>query len=138
MPVQPCANSELSRVSAFFGNPGLTAKITLGSRQNIFQGSQPKHDAVPQSIAAPPASQVASLREQGRRFVCVGVVLSASQLRSVGTVLWDARDVAVYFKVSRSWVYRAAETGRIPCVRVLGSLLRFEPDAIKAILGKGR
>lgn len=45
--------------------------------------------------------------------------------------LWDANDVARYLKVSRSWVYHRAEAGLLPYLRV-GSLLRFEPGAIRA------
>jgi excisionase family DNA binding protein len=47
---------------------------------------------------------------------------------------WDVKDVAAYFKCSRSWVYKAAEKGWLPCERY-GSLLRFDPDAIRS-LGK--
>jgi excisionase family DNA binding protein len=45
--------------------------------------------------------------------------------------LWDAQDVAAYLKVSRSWVYKAAEEATIPCVRV-GANLRFDPAVIRA------
>jgi excisionase family DNA binding protein len=45
--------------------------------------------------------------------------------------LWDAQDVARYLKVSRSWVYHQAEAGLLPHLRV-GSLLRFDPDTIRA------
>lgn len=44
--------------------------------------------------------------------------------------LWDARDVARYLKVSRSWVYQRAESGDLPCLRV-GGCLRFEPEEIR-------
>jgi excisionase family DNA binding protein len=44
---------------------------------------------------------------------------------------WDVRDVAAYLKCSRSWVYKAAEKGWLPCERY-GGLLRFDPDAIRA------
>jgi excisionase family DNA binding protein len=55
---------------------------------------------------------------------------------SVGTdegnpALWDVADVATYLKVSRSWVYHQAESGRMPYFRI-GNLLRFEPEDIKA------
>jgi len=46
--------------------------------------------------------------------------------------LWDAKDVAAYLKVSRSWVYHRAEAGLLPCVRI-GSLLRFEPETIRRL-----
>lgn len=45
--------------------------------------------------------------------------------------LWDARDVAAYLKCSTSFVYKAAEDGRLPCVRI-GSMLRFVPDIVRA------
>lgn len=45
--------------------------------------------------------------------------------------LWDARDVATFLKVSRSWVYQRTERGALPCLRV-GGLVRFEPAAIRA------
>jgi excisionase family DNA binding protein len=45
--------------------------------------------------------------------------------------LWDAKDVASYLKVSRSWVYHRAEGGELPCLRI-GGLLRFDPEAVRA------
>jgi excisionase family DNA binding protein len=45
--------------------------------------------------------------------------------------LWTATDVALYLKVSRSWVYHRAESGELPYVRV-GGLIRFQPSAIRA------
>jgi hypothetical protein len=45
--------------------------------------------------------------------------------------LWDANDVALYLKASRSWVYQKAEAGVLPSLRVVG-LLRFNPDAVRA------
>jgi excisionase family DNA binding protein len=45
--------------------------------------------------------------------------------------LWDARDVARYLKVSRSWVYQHAEDGTLPSVRIHG-LRRFVPEQIRA------
>lgn len=55
--------------------------------------------------------------------------------REVSQALWDARDVAAFFKASRNWVYQQAELGKIPCVRI-GGLLRFDPEKIKA-MGNG-
>jgi excisionase family DNA binding protein len=50
--------------------------------------------------------------------------------------LWDARDVAAYLKVSRSWVYQHAEDGTLPSVKV-GGLVRFLPEQIRAyVLGE--
>jgi len=45
--------------------------------------------------------------------------------------LWGVAEVALFLRVSRSWVYQAAASGTLPCIR-LGALLRFEADAIKA------
>lgn len=45
--------------------------------------------------------------------------------------LWDAKDVARFFRASRSWVYHQAEAGVLPYVRVVG-LLRFDPAQIRA------
>ncbi len=45
--------------------------------------------------------------------------------------LLDAADVARLLKTSRSWVYKAAESGTLPVVRI-GALLRFRPEAIRA------
>lgn len=44
--------------------------------------------------------------------------------------LWDVKDVALYLRASKSWVYKAAEKGAIPSIRV-GALLRFSPSAIR-------
>lgn len=46
-------------------------------------------------------------------------------------VLWDPNDVARYLKVSRSWVYQKACSGKLPVLRIEG-LLRFQPERIKA------
>jgi excisionase family DNA binding protein len=45
-------------------------------------------------------------------------------------VLWDATEVARRLGVSRATVYRKVEAGKLPYVRVFGTVLRFEPDAI--------
>lgn len=45
--------------------------------------------------------------------------------------LWDARGVARYLKVSRSWVYQKAEAGLLPYLKV-GGLVRFVPERIRA------
>jgi excisionase family DNA binding protein len=49
-------------------------------------------------------------------------------------MLWTAREVATYLRASISWVYKAAERGELPCIR-LGAMLRFNPSAILAWLG---
>ena len=53
------------------------------------------------------------------------------EVEETGDGLWDAKDVAQYLKVSRSWVYHRAESGLLPCLRV-GGLLRFDPQAIRS------
>jgi len=52
-------------------------------------------------------------------------------------VLWDAKDVARYVKGSVSWVYKAAESGNLPSVRI-GSMLRFEPAAVRSFVRNPR
>lgn len=50
--------------------------------------------------------------------------------------LWDARDVARYLKVSRSWVYQKAEAGLLPHLKV-GGLVRFVPERVRAYALEG-
>jgi excisionase family DNA binding protein len=45
--------------------------------------------------------------------------------------LWTTTEVARYLRTSRSWVYQATASGRIPSVRV-GHLRRFDPVKIRA------
>jgi len=45
--------------------------------------------------------------------------------------LLDARGAASYLHLSVSWVYKAAERGELPRIRI-GSALRFEPEALRA------
>jgi excisionase family DNA binding protein len=49
--------------------------------------------------------------------------------------LWTVREVAAFLRASTSWVYKAAERGDLPCIR-LGALLRFRPSAIQEHLEK--
>ncbi|MGC4120422.1 MAG: helix-turn-helix domain-containing protein [Myxococcales bacterium] len=52
--------------------------------------------------------------------------------------LWTIEDVATYLKASKSWVYHAAQSGRLPSIRVIRNL-RFSPEAIKAFaLGQSK
>lgn len=44
--------------------------------------------------------------------------------------LWKVDDVARYLAMSRSYIYKEAEAGRLPCFRI-GAALRFEPPAIR-------
>ena len=43
--------------------------------------------------------------------------------------LMDARAAASYLGLSLSWVYKAAERGELPCVRI-GAALRFDRQAL--------
>lgn len=56
-----------------------------------------------------------------------------SALNSPGVLepLLDARDAAAYLNLSVSWVYKAAERGELPCLRI-GSALRFEPESLRS------
>ena len=45
--------------------------------------------------------------------------------------LWTTVEVARYLKTSRSWVYQATASGRLPSIRV-GHLRRFDPAKIRA------
>lgn len=44
--------------------------------------------------------------------------------------LWTVDDVARFARCSKSWIYKAAERGEVPCLRV-GSMLRFEPNVVR-------
>lgn len=47
--------------------------------------------------------------------------------------LWTAADVARFLNASQSYVYKAAEAGRLPCLRI-GAMLRFDPARIRALV----
>lgn len=51
--------------------------------------------------------------------------------RRAEQTLRDVHDVSRYLKASVSWVYKAAERGDLPCVRI-GGLLRFDAQAVRA------
>lgn len=53
-----------------------------------------------------------------------------SRTSGAGEPLWSVKDVALYLRASKSWVYKAAEKKLIPSVRV-GALLRFDPETIR-------
>jgi excisionase family DNA binding protein len=44
--------------------------------------------------------------------------------------LMTAEDVAAYMQVSRSMVYKLAESAQLPCLRI-GACLRFEPSIVQ-------
>jgi hypothetical protein len=74
----------------------------------------------------------ADRRRENRRRALQGA-RPADEPVSPAKSLWDARDVAIFLKASRNWVYLQAELGKIPYVR-LGGLLRFDPEKIKALV----
>ena len=45
--------------------------------------------------------------------------------------LWTVADVAAYVRCSKSLIYKLAERGELPSLRI-GALLRFEPGAVRA------
>lgn len=49
---------------------------------------------------------------------------------SAPEALWKVADVARFLSMSTSWVYKEAEAGRLPCVRI-GASLRFSPEVIR-------
>lgn len=51
--------------------------------------------------------------------------------------LWTVDDVAGYLRASKSYVYKAAEKGLLPCRRV-GMLLRFVPGEVRAWVEEAR
>ncbi|WP_235969504.1 helix-turn-helix domain-containing protein [Anaeromyxobacter diazotrophicus] len=60
-----------------------------------------------------------------------GAAVQSSQGDNENEPLWDARDVAGFLKVSRSWVYSHTEDGTLPSVRI-GGLRRFIPAHIRS------
>jgi excisionase family DNA binding protein len=44
--------------------------------------------------------------------------------------LWRVQDVARSLNASRSWVYKQAQEGDLPSLRI-GGLLRFDPEAVR-------
>lgn len=48
--------------------------------------------------------------------------------------LWTVRDVARALSVSKQWVYKHAELGTIPTVRLSGGALRFRPSTIRRFI----
>jgi len=67
----------------------------------------------------------------------MSVRLPAGPEPLIDDTLWDTKDVARFLKASVSWVYKAAERGDLPCLR-LGAMLRFEQAAIRAWLAAHR
>jgi excisionase family DNA binding protein len=53
--------------------------------------------------------------------------------RRANDALWTADEVAAFIKCSVSYVYKSAERGELPCVRV-GRMLRFKSEAVRALV----
>lgn len=53
--------------------------------------------------------------------------------RRASEPLWTAEEVAAFIKCSVSYVYKSAERGELPCVRV-GRMLRFKAEAMRALV----
>jgi excisionase family DNA binding protein len=51
--------------------------------------------------------------------------------------LWTVEQTAKFLGVSHSWVYRRAEAGLLPHLRI-GPLLRFEPDTLRKFVRRNR
>ncbi len=83
------------------------------------------------SAAVAPAVEAAEARVRAQAVVHLEKQLVPFKSR------WDVKDLAAYLKCSRSWVYKAAEKGWLPCQRY-GGLLRFDPEAIRAWDGHRR
>jgi hypothetical protein len=98
------------------------APLFLDHEQVDIRIDEDEAPTCPRNSHQPPAG----LMPPGRR----ADVLNRRPL-STDDALWDARDVAEYFRASRSWVYHQAEAGLLPYVRV-GGLLRFDPKTIRA------
>ena len=64
-----------------------------------------------------------------------GVQMTTAELPAITNpdTLWDVDSVARYLSASKSWVYKAAERGELPCIRI-GAMLRFAPNTVRAWL----
>jgi excisionase family DNA binding protein len=79
-------------------------------------------------------------REFGRRNAGAAVDNSVEADAQSQTVLLKPADVAARLAVSRTWLYDAAKTGRIPSIRIGGEdgPLRFVPEDIDRWLRDAR
>jgi excisionase family DNA binding protein len=46
--------------------------------------------------------------------------------------LWNVKELCVRLKVARSTIYAWVHEGRLPCVKLAGGVVRFQPSAIRA------
>ena len=56
---------------------------------------------------------------------------------TIAPAVWTVGQVAAYLGMSRQWIYKEAELGRLPCYR-LGASLRFKPEEVRAFLESSR
>ena len=82
----------------------------------------PRHSRVSREGLQPSAAGHGERRRADRR---------GERARSTEERLWKVADAARFLSVSKSFVYKAAEDGTMPCIR-LGAALRFEPAAVRA------
>ena len=52
--------------------------------------------------------------------------------------LLTADEVAAVLNVSRKSVYKWAEAGRLPFIRLGGRVVRFDPEAVRQFIESGR
>jgi excisionase family DNA binding protein len=65
-----------------------------------------------------------------------GTRMNRSTATAAPDPLWTAADVARFLNASQSYVYKAAEAGRLPCIRI-GAMLRFDPARIRQLVCGG-
>ena len=56
---------------------------------------------------------------------------------TIAPAVWSVDQVAAYLSMSKQWVYKQAELGKLPCYR-LGASLRFKPEEVRAYLESTR
>jgi predicted DNA-binding transcriptional regulator AlpA len=66
-----------------------------------------------------------------------GVAGVSAKGSAVEPALWRVADVARFLTMSPQWVYKQAELGALPCLR-LGASLRFHPNEVRAWLDRQR
>lgn len=47
--------------------------------------------------------------------------------------LWSVRSLAARFDISRRQLYRAVQSGRLPCIRILGCVRVLEEDVLRLL-----
>jgi excisionase family DNA binding protein len=77
------------------------------------------------------------LEGKARRAEPATIAVGARERDRSMRPLLTPRQAAELLAVSRSWIYDAASTGRVPCVRLggPGGPLRFRPEDLEAMVG---